>query len=288
MLAIPLALILSVGGITFGRDFYDALWLFITEGLPEFWEDNVTTSRYYRAFENSLWIAIIFIVLVTGLAFIAARLISPGVGQWLIFVAFTPAAVLIGLIALASGVIADIGVTLLVPGEKNRQTVQDFRRGMMIDMALYLAWEMTIGSFLYLWGMHASMQYIVFALWSIILYGVAAYAFGWKVVWIEYVMSWLGLGSFIVCITIITLLVYVPGSSGYVEKIGINPGSAVHRGVADTSAFDRAEKTYQERMRALCTTEITQLETSMKSAKDIRTLEALKKDIHQRREQCYK
>lgn len=287
MLTIPLILVLGIGGLAFHRTFYTLARTFLTTGIPDAWNDHVANSDYWRAFHYAIKVGAILPITGTLLALWIARSDTDLARSFVIF-AFLPSAAIFGAILISASVFAQIGTALFVPGGDNRQAVKETRIGIQMEASGYLMWELMVGLFLYEIGIDATMKAIVVSVWGLILYGLAAYRYGWRVTWTPYVATWLGLGTCIVVATILTAMLVYPHSREYAATVGIDPGRILHKGaVVDTSDFIKAREMVRAKMSEICAQKaLSNTAAALAKAKTVAEVKAVKEALEKAQKDC--
>lgn len=286
MFTIPLVIVLGLGGLIFDKTFYALAWRFITTGVPDAWEDQVANTRYWQAFQLAIKVGIVLPVVGTIFALLIARS-DTNLARTSIIFAFLPSASIFGAILISASVLAAIGSALFVPGEQNRQAIKETRIGIQMEASGYLMWELMIGLFLYEIGVDATIKAIVVSVWGLVLYGLAAYHYGWRVTWTPYVATWLGLGTSVVVASILTILLILPASRPLAVSVGIDPSRILHKGAVNTSSFDKSRKLIDEKMREFCGESVLEdMRGKIATANDVKGVMEKRKELDEREEAC--
>lgn len=286
MLTLPLILVLGIGGLVFHRSFYTLARTFITRGVPDVWSDHVANTNYWQAFQYAIKVALLFPIIGIILALWVARS-DTDLARTIVIFTFLPSAAIFGAILISASVLAAIGSALFMPGEENRQAIKETRIGIQMEASGYLMWELMVGLFLYEIGIDATMKAIVVSVWGLILYGLAAYRYGWKVTWTPYVATWLGLGTCIIVAGILTTLLVLPASRPLAVSIGIDPSRILHKGAVDTSSFDKSRKLIDEKMHEFCGEKVLEgMRISIATAQDVKQVLEKREDLDKREREC--
>ncbi|GEM_PF-5569794 len=242
--------ILVVGGIGFGRDFRNWIWTFVTQGVPNAWENNVATNRCYRAILYTAWFAAVLPLVWTIFALIIARW-STDVAEWWILMAVFPSGAIFGALLISSGVAASIAISISPLRGSSRERLQRIRRGFERLFAFGIMWVLVVELIILLVGLEASLWALAVSVLSIVGYGVASYAFRLPISWLEPFMTKTTLFTFITVVLLVILMLFSP-TRKLAASIGINPGRFVHRGIVDVDAFTAAQKAAQRKIAELC------------------------------------
>ncbi|MEK7082516.1 MAG: hypothetical protein AAB915_02455 [Patescibacteria group bacterium] len=287
MLTIPLVIVLGLGGLGWQRDFYTWAWTLITVGLPDVWNDHVANSRYWQAFEMAVKVAIGFPIPGTILALGVARWMDADAARTCLIFAYLISAAILGAIIFVAGIIAEFGTDIAIPGAQRRQAVRETRVGIQMRMSGLVMWELIIFMFSYHIGMYASIKGIVLCVAGLVLYGITAYRYGWKVVWVPYVASWIGLGTTITLAILATVMLMFPGARQYAFAWAIDPGRIFHTGVVDTSSFEQVRRVGDQRLRELCGDDaLNKIRDRMKSADSPSTIRQYQRDLNEKEKEC--
>lgn len=286
MLIFAIEILLGLGTLVLGKPFLAMIWNFVTNGVPNAWQNNVATNRYYWVFKNTLKAALVVPILGSSAGLLVAHQISTDKGQEIIFLSVALSVILLLPLLFLTNVFAAIAIALFpVPPGETKNEMTRLRKGFHIYVLRGIAWEIFLAVIVIGVGVHAPRFTLALGALAAAGYFITTEAYHWQVKWVPHVM----VATYLIML-LVGGVISMPRSVG--ATFGINLRSPFMTGV-ETHRFDAAEREYFAKLRAKCTKEVDAITTALRTvniddANALKTLTDKLEDFNKKEKECLK